>query len=52
MMRGCRSPKGAQGKRAAGIGVQFSDQDEGSTKQKIEGHLQTALGSDKATHTM
>lgn len=46
------TPKGAQGKRAAGIGVQFGDQDEGLTKRKIEGHLQTALGSDKATHTM
>jgi len=32
--------------------VQFGDQDEGLTKRKIEGHLQTALGSEKATHTM
>ncbi len=46
------TPKGAQGKRAAGIGVQFSEQDEGATKQKIENHLQAALGGDKATHTM
>jgi hypothetical protein len=30
------TPKGAQGKRTAGIGVQFSDQDRGQTQKKIE----------------
>ncbi len=46
------TPKGAQGKRVAGIGVQFSDQDSGSTKNKIENYLAGALGGDKPTHTM
>ena len=46
------TPKGAQGKRTAGIGVQFSDQDGGSTQKKIENYLAGALGGDKPTHTM
>ena len=33
------TPKGAQGKRTAGIGVQFSDQDQGNTQKKIETYL-------------
>jgi type IV pilus assembly protein PilZ len=44
--------KGAQGKRTAGIGVQFSDQDRGNTQKKIENYLAGALGGDKPTHTM
>ena len=46
------TPKGAQGKRTAGIGVQFSDQDGGTTQKKIENYLAGALGGDKPTHTM
>ena len=46
------TPKGAQGKRTAGIGVQFSTQDVGATQKKIENYLAGALGGDKATHTM
>ena len=46
------TPKGAQGKRTAGIGVQFSDQDRGQTQKKIETYLAGALSGDKATHTM
>jgi type IV pilus assembly protein PilZ len=46
------TPKGAQGKRTAGIGVQFSEQDRGSTQKKIESYLAGALGGDKQTHTM
>jgi type IV pilus assembly protein PilZ len=46
------TPKGAQGKRTAGIGVQFSDQDGGATQKKIENYLAGALGGDKPTHTM
>jgi type IV pilus assembly protein PilZ len=46
------TPKGAQGKRTAGIGVQFSDQDRGQTQKKIETYLAAALSGDKATHTM
>ena len=46
------TPKGAQGKRTAGIGVQFSEQDRGNTQRKIESYLAGALGGDKPTHTM
>ncbi len=46
------TPKGAQGQRTAGIGVQFSEQDRGNTQKKIEAYLAGALGGDKQTHTM
>ena len=46
------TPIGAQGNRAAGIGVQFSDQDDGAARNKIEGFLAGALDSDRPTHTM
>jgi type IV pilus assembly protein PilZ len=45
------TPKGAQGNRAAGIGVQFSDSDT-SARDKIETYLAGALRSDRPTHTM
>jgi type IV pilus assembly protein PilZ len=46
------TPVGAQGNRAAGIGVQFSDQDAGAARNKIEGFLAGALESERPTHTM
>lgn len=46
------TPIGAEGNRAAGIGVQFSDQDGGMARNKIEGYLAGALKSDRPTHTM
>ncbi|MCU7960456.1 MAG: PilZ domain-containing protein [gamma proteobacterium symbiont of Bathyaustriella thionipta] len=46
------TPIGAEGNRVAGIGVQFSDQDNGATRAKIETHLAGLLKSDKPTHTM
>lgn len=46
------TPKGAQGNRAAGIGVQFSDQDGGNARNKIETYLAGALTADRQTHTM
>jgi len=46
------TPVGSQGNRAAGIGVQFSSQDEGAARNKIEGYLAGALDSDRPTHTM
>ena len=46
------TPRGAQGKRTAGVGVQFSDQDGGGTQKKIDNYLAGALGGDKPTHTM
>lgn len=45
------TPKGAQGNRAAGIGVQFNDDDE-SARTKIESYLAGSLSSDRPTHTM
>jgi len=46
------TPYGAQGSKTAGIGVQFSDQDNGATRKKIESYLAGALEADRATHTM
>jgi len=45
------TPRGAQGNRTAGIGVQFSEQDS-SANAKIENHLAGSLTSDRPTHTM
>ncbi|MFL0796574.1 MAG: PilZ domain-containing protein [Cellvibrionaceae bacterium] len=45
------TPRGAQGNRAAGIGVQFSDQDD-TARNKIETYLAGSLESDRPTHTM
>jgi type IV pilus assembly protein PilZ len=45
------TPKGAQGNRAAGVGVQFNDQDDTASK-KIETYLAGSLDSDRPTHTM
>ena len=46
------SPQGANGNRAAGVGVQFAYQDNGATRGKIETHLAGSLKSDRITHTM
>ncbi|EIT67646.1 type IV pilus assembly PilZ [Hydrocarboniphaga effusa AP103] len=46
------TPRAAQGKRAQGIGVQFSAQDGGATQKKIESILAGALSADRPTHTM
>lgn len=45
------TPKGAQGNRAAGIGVQF-DGDDDAANRKIETYLAGTLESDRPTHTM
>lgn len=45
------TPKQAQSNRAAGIGVQFSGQDDTATK-KIENYLAGILESDRPTHTL
>ncbi|ESS68473.1 type 4 fimbrial biogenesis protein PilZ [Methyloglobulus morosus KoM1] len=47
-----KTPPGSSGYRTAGIGVQFSDQDGGLARAKIENYLAGALGGDRATHTM
>lgn len=46
------TPVGAEGNRSAGIGVQFSDQDGGMARDKIETHLAGLLKSDQPTNTM
>jgi type IV pilus assembly protein PilZ len=47
------TPAGAQGNRAAGIGVQFAETPEGeAVKNKVEVLLAGIMTSDKATHTM
>jgi len=46
------TPPGAQGNRAAGVGIQFSEKDSGSARNKIEALLAGQLTSDKPTHTM
>jgi type IV pilus assembly protein PilZ len=46
------TPVGAEGNRAAGIGVQFSEQDGGATREKIETYLAGALEKNRPTHTM
>jgi type IV pilus assembly protein PilZ len=45
------TPQGDQGNRSAGIGVQFSDQDD-TARRTIENHLAGSLQSDRPTHTM
>jgi type IV pilus assembly protein PilZ len=45
------TPRGAQGNKAAGIGVQFNDQDD-TARRKIENYLAASLQSDRPTHTM
>lgn len=45
------TPKGAQGNRAAGIGVQFNDPSN-TALRKIETYLTGSLESDRTTHTM
>ncbi|ADE16176.1 type IV pilus assembly PilZ [Nitrosococcus halophilus Nc 4] len=46
------TPRGAQGNRAAGIGVQFNDINGGAARAKIEDYLAGMLKSEKPTHTM
>lgn len=46
------TPSGAQGNRAAGIGVQFQGEEGIKIRNKIETYLAGALKSDRPTHTM
>ena len=45
------TPKGAQGNKVAGVGVQFNDEDD-IARNKIETYLAGAIKSDCMTHTM
>jgi type IV pilus assembly protein PilZ len=47
-----KTPSRSGNYRASGIGVQFSDQDGGKARNKIETYLAGALASDRSTHTM
>ena len=46
------TPAGAQGNKTNGIGVQFSEEDNGATRSIIEQHLAAALQGERPTHTM
>ncbi|PZN80948.1 MAG: pilus assembly protein PilZ [Candidatus Methylumidiphilus alinenensis] len=46
------TPRNSEGYRSTGIGVQFSDKDNGITRNRIENYLAGALESDRTTHTM
>jgi len=46
------TPVGAQNNKVTGIGVQFSSQDNGLIRNKIEGFLAGALQADRPTYTM
>ena len=46
------TPPGAQGNRSAGIGVEFSPQDKGRVRGKIETMLAGTSSSGQPTHTM
>lgn len=45
------TPKGAQASRAAGIGIQFNNEDD-TVLKKIETYLAGALDSDRPTYTL
>lgn len=47
-----KTPSGSEGYRATGVGIQFSDQDNGYARSKIETYLAGALESERTTHTM
>ncbi len=46
------NPKGTQGNRPPGIGVDFGEMDKGATRDKIEKLLTGRMKSDKSTYTM
>lgn len=46
------TPAGAEGNRAVGVGIQFSEQDMGVARRKIEDYLAEMLTADRPTHTL
>ena len=46
------TPPGAQGNKTPGVGVQFSEEDNGATRSVIEQHLAAALQGERPTQTM
>lgn len=47
-----KTPQGAEGYKATGVGIQFSTQDNGLVRSKIENYLAGALEAERPTHTM
>ncbi len=47
-----RTPPGASGNKAAGVGVHFSEMDNGIVRSKIEMKLAEQLSGESPTHTM
>ena len=47
-----KTPPRSGSYKSSGIGVQFSDQDGGKARNKIETYLAGALDSDRSTYTM
>ncbi|MCG6943215.1 MAG: PilZ domain-containing protein [Thiohalocapsa sp.] len=46
------TPLGAEGNRQVGVGIQFTEQDKGDARRKIEEYLAGGLEADRPTHTM
>ncbi len=46
------TPTGAQGNKVPGVGVQFTDKDNGGTRATIEKFLGGSLQAERATQTM
>lgn len=46
------TPKGAQGNRAPGVGVQFEGEEGKMVRNKIETYLAAMIKSDKSTYTL
>lgn len=46
------TPRGGGAQRPAGVGIQFSSQDNGATQQRLETILAGMLENRRATHTM
>jgi len=46
------TPAGVEGNRVVGVGIQFSDQDQGVARRKIKDYLADLPASDLPTHTL
>ena len=46
------TPVGAEGSRAAGVGVQFKEQEKNDIRHKFEQYLPTGADAQRLTHTM
>lgn len=46
------TPVGAEGNRAAGVGIQFNEQEKNDIRHKFEQYLLTGADAQRLTHTM